>query len=193
MGKFEDLKAKMKVSPEANYKGFRAAAGVVAKYKVATASSRGTGASFPEIDKAYNQISNTLINAQVAEKAEYRRRVSEAAASLAYYSVLFHLNFFEPNFFGLTKEDKFQKCLRQMTILFRKKNRDYGNSFRFWGIAGLLVRLGDKIFRLQQLTTRGYKQKVKDERIPDTALDLANYSLMLLMLLTEGRSLKLGR
>jgi hypothetical protein len=33
---------------------------------------------------------------------------------------------------------------------------------------------------------------VAGEKIPDTALDLANYALMLLLLLAEGRSLKLG-
>lgn len=191
MGKFDDLKTKTKVSPMANYKSFRAAAATVAGLKAPTGWNRKESL-LDEINKAYSQISDNLIAAQATTKAAYRREVTAAAVALAYYSVLFHLNFFEPNFFGLTKEDKFQKCLRQMTVLFRKKNRDYGNSFRFWGIPGLLVRLGDKIFRLQQLTTRGYKQKVKDERIPDTALDLANYSLMLMMLLSEGRSLKLG-
>lgn len=191
MDKFTSLKAKTKVTPAENYKSFRAAAQAVADLKTPP-TWPGKADLLAEISQAYNLITDNLIAAQTSGKSAHRQKVTAATTTLAYYGVLFHLNFFEPNFLGLTKDDKFQKCLRQMTILFKQKNRDYGNSFRFWGIPGLLVRLGDKIFRLEQLTTRGYKQKVKDERIPDTALDLANYALMLLMLLREGRSLKLG-
>lgn len=189
---FENLKEKTKVTPAENYKSFRAAAETVAKLKVPTAL-QGKDDLLNEINKAYNLISDNLIAAQRLSKPTYRQKVTDAAASLAYYSVLFHLNFFEPNFFGITGDAKFQRCLQQMAQLFRVKNRDYGNSFRFWGVIGLLVRLGDKIFRLQQLTQKGYRRRVKDEKIPDTALDLANYSLMLLILLNEGRHLKLGQ
>lgn len=200
---FENLKEKTKVSSTENYKSFRAAAETVAQLKFPTTLQTKSDL-LNEIDKAYSLISDNLITAQTSNRlrrlADYRKKVTEAAAALAYYAVLFHLAYETPEGYanafpsGVSERRKarFQKCLRQMTVLFKHKNKDYGNSFRFWGIPGLLVRLGDKIFRLRQLTTRGYKQKVKDERIPDTALDLANYSLMLLMLLSENRSLKLG-
>lgn len=81
---------------------------------------------------------------------------------------------------------------REMRTTFIRKNADYGSAFRFWGIPGLVVRIGDKYLRLVQLSQKEYKRKIKDEKIPNTALDLANYGIMLLMLLDEGGSLRWG-
>ena len=36
--------------------------------------------------------------------------------------------------------------------LFKKKNKDYGDAFATYGTVGVLVRMGDKIHRLQNLS-----------------------------------------
>lgn len=147
-----------------------------------------------QIESSYTQLVEAALEGQKPLRANRLvNRCQSAAAQLAQTAIYFHLNFFKPNFLGSANTTDFQRCLKEMVCLFSNKNRDYGNSFRFWGVTGLLVRIGDKVFRLQQLSTKNYRQKVGDEKTPDTALDLANYSLMLLMLLGEGRSLKLGQ
>ena len=42
------------------------------------------------------------------------------------------------------------------------------------------IRLGDKLSRFKTLTRKG-EQKVQDETIRDTLLDLANYAVMTVM------------
>ena len=55
--------------------------------------------------------------------------------------------------------------------LFKKKNKDYGDAFAEYGVVGVLVRMGDKIKRLQNIE----KNKivlVNDENMKDTLIDL---------------------
>lgn len=68
--------------------------------------------------------------------------------------------------------------------LFKRKNNDYGDAFAEYGTIGVLVRMGDKIKRLQQISKTKI-QLVNDENIRDTLLDLHNYSAMAIMLLDE--------
>lgn len=68
--------------------------------------------------------------------------------------------------------------------LFRKKNTDYGDAFATYGTVGVLVRLGDKIQRLQSITSRSIVL-VGDEKLRDTLMDLHNYAAMAVMLLDE--------
>jgi hypothetical protein len=68
--------------------------------------------------------------------------------------------------------------------LFKRKNQDYGDAFAEYGVVGVLVRLGDKIKRLQSIE----KNKIiliNDEKMRDTLIDLFNYSGMAIMLLDE--------
>lgn len=61
-----------------------------------------------------------------------------------------------------------------------KKNHDYGDSFakvRKEIPNAILVRVNDKFSRLKSLMG-GAEQKVEDETIDDTLLDLANYCIM---------------
>ena len=69
--------------------------------------------------------------------------------------------------------------------MFKKKNKDYGDAFATYGPVGVLVRLGDKLARLQNITRDGIAIDVEDENIRDTLLDLHNYSSMAIMLLDE--------
>ena len=66
----------------------------------------------------------------------------------------------------------------------KKKNHDYGDAFAEYGVVGVLVRMGDKIKRLQTITNQKIIL-VDNESIRDTLLDLHNYSAMALMLLQE--------
>ena len=38
--------------------------------------------------------------------------------------------------------------------LFKRKNADYGDAFAKYGSVGVIVRMGDKIARLQSITSR---------------------------------------
>lgn len=68
--------------------------------------------------------------------------------------------------------------------LFTKKNNDYGDSFRTYGPIGVLVRIGDKINRLNTITSRSITM-INTESLRDTLIDLHNYSAMAIMLLDK--------
>lgn len=70
--------------------------------------------------------------------------------------------------------------------LFEKKNKDYGDAFATYGPVGVLVRIGDKIQRLQNITSKGINL-VDDESIRDTLIDLHNYAAMAIMLMDEKK------
>jgi len=71
--------------------------------------------------------------------------------------------------------------------LFEKKNKDYGDAFAIYGPIGVLVRIGDKIQRLQSIHTSGITL-IEDEKMRDTLIDLHNYAAMAIMLLDEKKS-----
>ena len=64
--------------------------------------------------------------------------------------------------------------------LFEKKNSDYGDAFVDYKSIGILMRLNDKIRRLESLTQ---KTIVNFESIEDTILDSFNYVILALILL----------
>jgi hypothetical protein len=68
--------------------------------------------------------------------------------------------------------------------LFKRKNSDYGDAFASYGVIGVLVRMGDKIARLQSISTKSVSL-VDSESLRDTLIDLHNYSAMAIMLLDE--------
>lgn len=70
--------------------------------------------------------------------------------------------------------------------LFNRKNIDYGDSFAKYGPIGVIVRLGDKIERLINISKNGMSF-VDDESIRDTLIDLHNYAAMAVMLLDEKK------
>ena len=69
----------------------------------------------------------------------------------------------------------------EINDLYDRKNHDYGDSFHQTfveeGMAMARIRLGDKFNRFKTLS-RGGDQKVNDESIRDTLIDLANYAIM---------------
>ena len=82
----------------------------------------------------------------------------------------------------------------ELLSIFEKKNADYGNSFEEslekHGIIAAIVRMEDKMGRLNSLTKKGYEQKVSDESLVDTLKDLSNYALMTAVWLEEEKLIK---
>lgn len=78
----------------------------------------------------------------------------------------------------------------ELNETYRKKNNDYGNSFKKsydeFGIVSAVVRMTDKMERLKALTT-GVDNLVKEESVEDTILDLANYAIMTVIELRNRR------
>lgn len=76
---------------------------------------------------------------------------------------------------------KVSSILNNIQDLYRKKNSDYGNSFyNQLDEDGLLVskiRLKDKVSRFSSIIEKG-SIEVKDEKLRDTLIDLATYSIM---------------
>lgn len=93
----------------------------------------------------------------------------------------------------MTKYEKFDLLCNHISDMYRRKNADYGDAFgKSWekyGITASLIRLGDKMNRIEQLTSTG-KQQVNDESVRDTLLDLASYALMTVIELDERKILK---
>lgn len=77
----------------------------------------------------------------------------------------------------------FKEITNKMLEIYKAKNTDYGSSvsdtYRDFGLVSFLVRMQDKMNRLKTLNKN--EAKVLDEKIEDTLLDLANYSILALI------------
>tara|TARA_B100000242_G_C43010166_1_gene469659 strand:- start:1089 stop:1397 length:309 start_codon:yes stop_codon:yes gene_type:complete len=82
--------------------------------------------------------------------------------------------------------EKMRQVQNEGLELFKKKNADYGDAFANYGVVGVLVRMGDKIARLQSITTKCVSL-INTESLRDTLIDLHNYSAMAIMLLDEDK------
>ena len=80
--------------------------------------------------------------------------------------------------------ERFENVQKEGLELFERKNKDYGNAFADYGPVGVLVRMGDKIRRLQSISNSGI-QLVNDESLRDTLIDLHNYSAMAILLIDD--------
>lgn len=73
---------------------------------------------------------------------------------------------------------------QKLNQVYKAKNHDYGDSFgdtyKKIGIISAVTRLSDKINRLMSLAV-SHDAQVKDEKIEDTLLDMANYAIMTLI------------
>lgn len=81
----------------------------------------------------------------------------------------------------VAKVQRHKIICEEINDLYDRKNHDYGDSFHQTfveeGMAMARIRLGDKFNRFKTLS-RGGDQKVNDESIRDTLIDLANYAIM---------------
>lgn len=73
---------------------------------------------------------------------------------------------------------------QKLNQVYKAKNHDYGDSFgdtyKKLGIISAVTRLSDKMNRLMSLAVL-HDAQVKDEKIEDTLLDMANYAIMTLI------------
>jgi DNA primase large subunit len=89
----------------------------------------------------------------------------------------------------MNKVKLFEQIVDEMKDLYRRKNSDYGDSFKKtheeYGIIAFLVRAQDKINRLNSIRKKKGEVLVKDESVIDTLRDLANYSIMTIIEIKE--------
>lgn len=90
---------------------------------------------------------------------------------------------------NINRVEQMETIQKEGLELFRKKNQDYGDAFASYGVIGVLVRMGDKISRLQSITTNSISL-INGESLRDTLIDLHNYSAMAIMLLDEDKKKK---
>lgn len=80
--------------------------------------------------------------------------------------------------------EKFREITNEMADLYERKNSDYGDSvhdtYVKYGPVSFLVRMEDKLNRARTLIQKG-DQKVNDEKVRDTLIDLANYSILMVL------------
>lgn len=93
----------------------------------------------------------------------------------------------------MDKVQRFKEITSDMAETYNRKNSDYGDSFgqsiREFGFVAGVVRISDKFNRLKSLLS-GKEQKVNDESVQDTLLDMANYCIMLKMEMENGQGTK---
>lgn len=82
--------------------------------------------------------------------------------------------------------DIYKYIINNLEETYKAKNNDYGNSvadtYEKFGDLSFLVRITDKYNRLMTLCNpNAPEQMIKDEKIDDTILDLANYCLLWLV------------
>lgn len=82
------------------------------------------------------------------------------------------------------KVAKHYAICQKLNQVYKAKNHDYGDSFgdtyKKLGIISAVTRLSDKMNRLMSLAV-SHDAQVKDEKIEDTLLDMANYAIMTLI------------
>lgn len=93
----------------------------------------------------------------------------------------------------MTKVEQHLQLCKILNEVYNRKNHDYGDSFHQTfleeGFAMARIRLTDKLNRFKALTRTNEKQKVTDESLTDTLMDLANYALMTIMEIRESEGL----
>lgn len=82
----------------------------------------------------------------------------------------------------MDKVKKMKELTDQVAETYAAKNEDYGDSFGVsfskYGIVSALTRMSDKWNRLESLAL---SEKINNEPLEDTLMDLAAYALMTLM------------
>ena len=85
---------------------------------------------------------------------------------------------------------KFNQLAMDMCQLYENKNNDYGDSFNIsctkYGPIAALTRMSDKFNRIETLILKRQEQKVEDEKLEDTLVDLANYAMMTVLWLRDN-------
>jgi hypothetical protein len=82
--------------------------------------------------------------------------------------------------------EEYDAIIQQCRDISIRKNNDYGcDTMMRFAEKGLVVRMNDKMERLINLIWNDVDKQVSDEKIEDTALDMVNYSIYLVMMLRK--------
>jgi hypothetical protein len=86
------------------------------------------------------------------------------------------------------EEPTFEEHLHEVMVALEemliKKHHDYGSeNLKKHGVYGVIVRLDDKLTRVENLNKNNGKGEVTDESIRDTFGDIAGYSIMTMVML----------
>ena len=80
------------------------------------------------------------------------------------------------------KIDQFKRIASALSAQYARKNEAYGDSFgksvKRYGVISALTRMSDKWNRLESLLIDKNNNRVSDESVDDTLLDLATYCIM---------------
>lgn len=124
-----------------------------------------------KINEEYQKIIDKLVEAKRTKNTSY---IDEAIYILAHLGSRPKLG---------DNIEQFMSITNNMAKTYAAKNHDYGNSFEQsldkFGLVAAVVRIGDKMNRIESLMKK--EAKVKDESIKDTLLDMANYAIMTTM------------
>jgi hypothetical protein len=87
---------------------------------------------------------------------------------------------------GTSGNLKLEKVMAELMLevfnTFKKKQASYGSgNISSFGELGVLVRMNDKMERLKNLVIKNKDNPLKDETVEDTYLDLADYSLIAML------------
>lgn len=78
-------------------------------------------------------------------------------------------------------EDYIAREMQKAFTIFKERQAKYGSgNIARRGPVGVLVRLDDKLARLDRVFMEGAADAAADESVEDTCLDIANYALILL-------------
>lgn len=69
--------------------------------------------------------------------------------------------------------------------LVMRKNADYGDAWQRQGINGAMVRLADKLYRIDNLSD-GREVLVQEERLLDTLVDAIGYAMLGILYLQDA-------
>ena len=79
-------------------------------------------------------------------------------------------------------EEDYYSVVGRMKDIYASKNADYGNSFEMtldkYGIIGAIIRMQDKMNRIDGYYWKPDDEKKVDESLIDTLEDLGNYAIM---------------
>lgn len=81
-------------------------------------------------------------------------------------------------------KDKLESLTFDIIDLIMEKNKDYKDAWQRYGIFTPLIRLNDKLLRVENLIG-GHEALIADEKVEDTLKDIVGYALLALLWLNE--------
>lgn len=81
--------------------------------------------------------------------------------------------------------EEFKEIVAQMVALKEKKAGDYGNSWKVFGLTGVVYQIASKFIRIWNL--HNSKKIPNNEALEDSFIDIANYAIMAVQLIRSGQ------